>query len=82
MALIEMTPYAEVKCSGMIPLLSLLIIATLEEVEYLALKLNMLAAQPIKTALTYAGPVLFLITELWPLVQIFYSKPLSLMIQG
>ena len=34
-----------------------LIIASLEEFEYLVLKLNMVAQQPIKTALSYVAPV-------------------------
>ena len=41
-----------------------LTIATLEEFEYLALKLNMVSLQPIKTALTCVTPICLLIVRI------------------
>jgi|SRR5579859_900680 len=56
MALLEMTPYPDVNCKGNLRLVfALMFPATLEEFEYLALKLNMVSLQPIKVALSFVS---------------------------
>jgi hypothetical protein len=56
MALLEMTPYPDINCKGILRIVFALISpATLEEFEYLALKLNMVALQPIKVALSFVS---------------------------